>query len=129
MNRIYTEIANAITQYLNREGSLKTIIYTKTSDEFKDRRSFMYLLALQTLKFREVLDELFDRLISKITTDKKIHLDLDDEGLLLFEKAHRDAPLYLYAYGLHSSYRSYPLGSHFSQNFFLERINTLQRLL
>lgn len=100
MSHIYKEIANAITQYLNKKGSLKTIIFTKTPASLAKRRSFMYFLALQTLKYRETIDIVFDRVIKKIETQNSIKKLKKEKYYEFLKKDKRDSLLYLLCFGL-----------------------------
>ena len=100
MSRIYQEIADAISQYLAKNGSLKTIIFTKTSPSLSSRRGFMYLLALQTLRFQELIDSLFDRTLQTISKNNKLLSTLPDNIVTVFERSNREPLLYLYTYGL-----------------------------
>ena len=60
------------------------------------------MLALQTLRFREVLDVIFNRCLHRLQYTPHISRTTYTEINDYLSKDKRDSLLYLYSYGLHS---------------------------
>lgn len=69
---LYNEAASVLTQFLNKQGGLKTLAF----NEKVANKKGVYALVVETLKFKEVLDEIVDFALKKTIKEEKLPRNL-----------------------------------------------------
>jgi len=69
---LYTEATSVLTQFLNKQGGLKTLAF---SDKVSNKKG-VYALVVETLKYKEYLDEIIDAALKKTMKQDKLSRNL-----------------------------------------------------